>query len=119
MAIDDPGAGFRGADGVLYRTTPAELKQKAGDIRTTQANVQTELDSLKSYVVNLEAVWGGIAATTFQQLMREWDVHAAHLQQALLAIATGLDGTAGNYMDSEQANLTNLAGVNLPPARLG
>ncbi|MFI8008118.1 WXG100 family type VII secretion target [Streptomyces sp. NPDC086010] len=119
MAIDDPGTGFRGSDGVLYRTTPADLKQKAGDIRTTQATVQGELERLKSYVVGLEAVWGGIAATTFQELMREWDMHAARLQQALLAIAGGLDGTADNYVSTEQANVTNVSKVQLPPARLG
>ncbi|MEU6341915.1 WXG100 family type VII secretion target [Streptomyces sp. NPDC046977] len=116
---DFVSGGFRGSDGVFYNTTPAELKSKATDIRTTQEVVQGKLDNLKSYVVGLEGVWGGIASNTFQQLMQEWDTHAAHLQQALLAIATGLDGSADNYIQSEQSNISNIHNVQLPPARLG
>ncbi|MFJ3756477.1 WXG100 family type VII secretion target [Streptomyces sp. NPDC090080] len=109
---------FQGSDGVLYNTTPQDLKEKAVDIRSTQETVQGELGRLKSYVVGLEAVWQGIAATTFQQLMADWDTHAAHLQDALLGIAQGLDSSADNYIQGEHVNLTNLQSVSLPPARL-
>ncbi|MGW1045353.1 WXG100 family type VII secretion target [Streptomyces sp. NPDC002547] len=115
---DFAGGGFRGSDGVYYNTTPAELKSNATDIRNTQEVVQSELDNLKSYVVGLEGVWGGIASNTFQELMQQWDTHAAQLQQALLAIATGLDGSADNYISSEQSNVANIHNVQLPPARL-
>ncbi|WUH90761.1 WXG100 family type VII secretion target [Streptomyces sp. NBC_00433] len=117
----EPGgatSGFQGSDGVLYNTTPADLNSKAVDIRNTEAVVQAELDNLKAYVVSLEEVWGGIASTTFQELMQQWDTHAAHLQQALLAIAGGLDGSADNYIQSEQSNVANIRNVQLPPARL-
>ncbi len=117
-ATGDAGFSFQGSDGVLYHTTPADLKAKAGDIRNTQQVVQSELDNLQKYVLNLEAVWGGIAASTFQELMHQWDAHAAQLQEALLAIATGLDGTADNYVHSEHSNLKNLSRVQLPQARL-
>ncbi|MFF4243536.1 WXG100 family type VII secretion target [Streptomyces sp. NPDC001822] len=119
MAATDGGiTGFQGSDGVLYNTTPADLKAKAADIRTTHETVRGELAALKNYVVGLEGTWGGIAADTFQQLMREWDIHAAHLQDALLGMAHGLQSTAENYIDGEQTNLTNLGKISLPPARL-
>ncbi|MGY5029893.1 WXG100 family type VII secretion target [Streptomyces sp. 900116325] len=119
MAATDGGdIGFKGSDGVLYQTTPEDLKVKAGDIRTTEQTVQAELDALKSYVVGLEAKWKGVASSTFQELMKEWDTYAAQLQNALLAIANGLDSTADNYLGSEHSNLKNLSAVNLPKANL-
>ncbi|MEV6994326.1 WXG100 family type VII secretion target [Streptomyces sp. NPDC093228] len=117
MSTVDGGV-FKGSDGVLYHATPEDLRRKAIDIRHTQGVVQGELDRLKSYVVGLELEWGGIAANTFQELMGEWDAFAAQLQHALLAIASGLEGTAGNYLLSEDSNLLNLRSVQLPPARL-
>ncbi|MGW2836599.1 WXG100 family type VII secretion target [Streptomyces sp. NPDC001493] len=120
MAATDGGnTGFTGSDGVLYHTTPSELLEKSGDISTTQHTVQGELDALKGYVRSLEAVWGGIASATFQELMAEWDAYAGRMQNALLGIANGLSNTAHNYLQGEQANVTNLNKVNLPPARLG
>ncbi|WP_329295682.1 WXG100 family type VII secretion target [Streptomyces sp. NBC_01455] len=109
---------FQGSDGVLYNSTPQDLKEKAQDIRNTQETVQGELGRLKSYVVSLEGVWQGIAASTFQQLMSDWDTHAAQLQDALLGISQGLDSSADNYIQGEHVNLANLNKVHLPAARL-
>ncbi|MFE2463037.1 hypothetical protein [Streptomyces sp. NPDC059402] len=91
MATPDGGqGGFRGSDGVLYKTTPEDPKAKALDIRTTERIVQAELDAL----------------------------YAAQLQNALLAIAGGLDSSADNYLGSEHSNLANLNNVSLPKANL-
>ncbi|MFF9490432.1 WXG100 family type VII secretion target [Streptomyces sp. NPDC014676] len=117
-AIEGTSAGFQGSDGVLYSTTPGELVDKARDITATQASVQAELSALQNYVRGLAPAWGGVASMAFQQLMQEWDTHAAKLQEALLGIAHGLQSTADNYMQGEHANLTNLNNINLPPARL-
>ncbi len=116
----DVGAGtsFQGSDGVLYNMEPSELRAKAQNIRDTEALVQQDLRDLKNYVVGLEASWGGIAATTFQQLMLEWDYHAMQLRDALLGIAGGLTTAAANAEDSEQSNVSNLTNIQLPPARL-
>ncbi|MDQ0757683.1 WXG100 family type VII secretion target [Streptomyces canus] len=83
-----------------------------------QQIVQAELDALKSYVVAMEANWQGVASNTFQELMREWDMYAAQLQNALLAISNGLDSSADNYIGSEHSNLANLNNVSLPKANL-
>ncbi|MFF9863701.1 MULTISPECIES: hypothetical protein [Streptomyces] len=50
--------------------------------------------------------------------MREWDAYAAQLQNALLAIAGGLDSSADNYLGSEHSNLAKLNNVSLPKANL-
>ncbi|WP_438306678.1 WXG100 family type VII secretion target (plasmid) [Streptomyces sp. HUAS TT11] len=109
---------FKGSDGVLYHTTPADLKTKATDIRNTEQTVQAELDALKNYVIGLEAKWKGVASNTFQELMQEWERYAAQLQNALLAIANGLNGTADNYLGSEHSNVANVNRVSLPKANL-
>ncbi|MEU2288333.1 WXG100 family type VII secretion target [Streptomyces sp. NPDC013178] len=110
---------FQSLDGILYKTTPAELTARAVDIRTTQIYVEGELSALQGYVRDLETAWGGIASQTFQRLMEEWNMHAANLEVALLGIADGLDGNAANYTGAEGAAVTNLSGVQIAPAKLG
>lgn len=56
-ATDGTNTSVTGSDGVLYNATPAELKEKAGEIITTQGTVQGELSRLKDYVIGLEASW--------------------------------------------------------------
>ncbi|MFE7751935.1 WXG100 family type VII secretion target [Streptomyces sp. NPDC057428] len=118
VATDGGGSSFKGSDGVLYDTTPQDLRDKAIDISVTQQTVQDELNNLKSYVQGLESVWGGIAHNTFRGLMIEWDTHATHMQSALLGISHGLSSSADNYLHGEHANVSNLNKVSLPPARL-
>lgn len=105
------------ADGVLYKATPDDLRIKAGDIDTTSAHVQTELNELKNWVYG-HLDWEGPAALAFQELMRDWDTQANRLQVALHAIAEGLRGNSATYSESEHANLTNLRKVGLESAKL-
>ncbi|MFB7504398.1 MULTISPECIES: WXG100 family type VII secretion target [Streptomyces] len=106
-------------DGVLYNVTAHDLDTAAAECRSVEETVREQLNGLKSYVQSMEDDWRGIASQQFQILMHEYDANAAMLEQALTAIAGGLDGTSHNYVDAEAAAVAAVSSINIPPARLG
>ncbi|MFC4033950.1 WXG100 family type VII secretion target [Streptomyces polygonati] len=94
-----------------YQVTPEEVTTAAASCDSTAATVQEQLATLKSYVVDLEASWQGIAATTFQGLMAEYDTFSTMLHDALTDIASGLRGTYVNYSESEQTNIKTITTI--------
>jgi WXG100 family type VII secretion target len=105
--------------GVHYRVTPEYLAQAMKDTYNTANTVSDQLNELRSYVNWVEEVWGGVAYDTFNTLMQEWNNYSTMLNNALMDIAKGLDGTYVNYVDSEVQNIKNLeslgASVPVPP----
>jgi hypothetical protein len=63
-------------------------------------------------VESLGSEWLGIAATTFQDLMTDYNVFSTMLENALRDIGSGLRGNYVNYTDSESANIQSLVAVN-------
>jgi WXG100 family type VII secretion target len=94
--------------GVTYRVTPEYLSQAATSTDNTAAEIDIILAQIRSYVVNIEASWQGVAQQTFQTLMAEYDIYARMLHDSLTDIASGLRGNYVNYTDSEQTNINNL-----------
>ncbi|GAA4620338.1 hypothetical protein GCM10023196_003930 [Actinoallomurus vinaceus] len=94
--------------GVTYQVTPEYLSNAVTSTTNTATEIDGILASIKSYVVSLEASWQGVAYSTFQTLMAEYDIYAKMLHDSLTDIASGLQGTYVNYVDSEQTNINNL-----------
>jgi WXG100 family type VII secretion target len=94
--------------GVTYRVTPEYLANAATSTDNTASEIDTILAQVRSYVVNLEASWQGVAYNTFQTLMAEYDIYAKMLHDSLTDIAAGLRGNYVNYTESEQTNINNL-----------
>ena len=124
MATADPGVTV---GGVTYRVTPEYLSNAATSTDNTAAEIDAVLAQIRSYVVNLEASWQGIAHNTFQTLMAEYDNYAKMLHDSLTDIASGLRGNYVNYTESEQTNISNLTSLDaalpaghrtIPPANL-
>jgi uncharacterized protein YukE len=78
---------------------------------TTAAEIAHQLQTLKTYVIDLRTFWHGVSAQTFEALMIDWDVYAGMLHQALLGIGDGLRGNWVNYSQSEADNIRNLKQV--------
>jgi WXG100 family type VII secretion target len=106
---------------MAFKVTPEYLTMAATSCDSTAGEIQGQLAALKTYVVNMEAYWGGIAAGTFQGLMAEYDLCSAALNDALTGIANGLRGNWGNYTANEQGNLTMINNIQagLPSPNLG
>lgn len=105
---------------MAFTVTPEYIQNAATSCDNTANEIQTQLSTLRSYVVNLEAVYQGVAANTFQALMNDYDSFAKMLNNALTDIGSGLRGNYVNYTDSESRNVANLAPIqgNIPGARL-
>src|SRR5215472_1865544 len=91
-----------------WGATPHDIASAAASCNSTAGEIQGQLAEIRSYVVNLEAWWEGIAHDTFQELMTLYDTYAAMLNQALTDIGSGLQGNYVNYTDTEQANLNRV-----------
>ncbi|NED80569.1 WXG100 family type VII secretion target [Streptomyces sp. SID11233] len=103
-----------------YQVTPAEISFAASSCDSTAAEVAAQLVTLRTYVLNLEASWQGVAAVRFQGLMQEYDIYSKMLHDALTDIGSGLRGNYVNYTESEQANLNSIKAIQtgLPSANL-
>ncbi|MFF5173267.1 WXG100 family type VII secretion target [Micromonospora sp. NPDC000089] len=100
--------------------TPEMISDAAASCDTTATDIDGELAALRSYVVNLQGIWHGVASDQFNILMHDFDVFGKMLHDALTDIASGLRGNFVNYVDAEQANVSSLVAVNgdIPGARL-
>lgn len=104
-----------------FRVTPEEVQNASTQVDSSAAEIQQQLDALKSYVrSNVEAYWQGSAHQAFDVYMQEWDVYANMLHQALTGIAQGLRGTYVNYTDSENSAMQKIGQLQseLPPLRV-
>jgi WXG100 family type VII secretion target len=105
---------------VDFKVTPEYVANAASNCVTTAGEIQAQLATLRSYVVNLEATYHGVAATTFQSLMHDYDTFGTMLHNALVDIGSGLRGNYVNYTDSENQNIANLVPISgdIPGANL-
>ena len=94
-----------------YSVTPEDVQTAAANCASTAAQLDTELTALKSYVMDLEAQWQGIASQTFSALMADYTLYSQMLENALIDIGQGLTGNYVNYSDAEQTNISSLQTV--------
>jgi WXG100 family type VII secretion target len=101
---------------VDFKVTPEYVANAATSCDSTASEIQVQLATLRNYVVGLEAEYHGVAATTFQALMTDYDRFGQMLNQALTEIAAGLRSNYANYTDAESQNVSNLVpiGADIP-----
>lgn len=102
------------------QVTPEMITDAATSCDTTAGEIDTELASLKTFVIELQSMWHGVASTQFNQLMTDFDIYGRMLHNSLTDIGSGLRGNAVNYVDTEMQNINSLVAVNgdIPGARL-
>lgn len=92
------------------QVTFGAIDAAASDADTIAAQIDQQLDDLKTYLSPLVATWTGEASTDYQALQSKWDTSAAELNDVLRQIATTLRTSNENYSGAEQANKTIWAG---------
>lgn len=100
-----------GSGQLPVKVTNDYVAQAAAACKNTADTVRGELESLKTYIENMEAYWQGIAFKTFQDLMTEYSTFSEMLYNALTDIGSGLEGNFVNYHDSEQANIKTITAI--------
>lgn len=99
------------AAGAGFKVTAADIQAASAATRQCAADVQADLTDLRRYVQDVETTWQGVASSTFQLLMHDFDGYAAMLSQALTDIADGLAGNYVNYAGTEEQLVKGLQGV--------
>jgi WXG100 family type VII secretion target len=105
---------------MAFTVTPEYIQNAATSCDKTAGEIDGQLSSLRQYVVNLEGIYHGVAAETFQSLMTDYDTFARMLHNALVDIGSGLRGNYVNYTDGEAQNIANLKPIHgdIPGANL-
>lgn len=85
--------------------TSSELQQTQTDIKDTAAKLQTELGEMKAHIVELAGAFGSNAATTWQQMLSDWDTSAQELNQTIDAVQQALGQAAENYQAPAKENV--------------
>jgi WXG100 family type VII secretion target len=94
-----------------FQVTPEYVANAAVSCQTTADEIQEQLATLQAYIQQMEDIWQGIAANTFQDLMLQYSTFATMLYNALTDIGQGLQGNYVNYTGAEQANLNTIVSI--------
>jgi WXG100 family type VII secretion target len=94
-----------------FQVTPEYVSSAAASCQSTAQEIQEQLAALKSYIVQMEDWWEGIASNTFQDLMTQYNTYSTMLYSALTDIGQGLQGNYVNYTSEEQANINTISSI--------
>ncbi|MFB6892575.1 WXG100 family type VII secretion target [Kitasatospora sp. NPDC056327] len=106
-----------GQDMSGYKVTLDDVSAAATYVQGQAEAIDQKIAALRGYVNGLGVCWQGSAHAAFEVLMKDYDVYATLMHDALRDISSGLNGNYVNYAASEEANLRNLRHVELPPAK--
>ncbi len=103
-----------------YTVTPEYIAQAAVNAHNTASLIESELATLRVYVEQMGASWLGVASSTFQAMMTNYNAYARMLHDSLDAIGSGLQYNFVNYVNMEQENIAQLVPIagELPPMNL-
>ncbi len=102
-----------------FTVTAQELLSAAGNVRSTNTEIQGQIQQMQTYVQDLMTHYSGTAAIQLMGLSAQWKADSDQLNYVLSTIADGLTSNAHNYVQHETVNTVNLGNIasGLPPAR--
>lgn len=96
-----------GTDGTETRVTPDVILDAANYCTSTTADIEGELDALRTYIASLEGRYTGVAAVAFHTLMLDFNRQSEMVKMKLEEIRNGLWAVYHNYTGTESQNLKN------------
>ncbi|MCS4535650.1 WXG100 family type VII secretion target [Corynebacterium sp. HS2168-gen11] len=97
--------------GNQFRTEADVMMATAGRVDDTNAQVQSELNRLRTVVDSVRGSWAGSAQVAFDSLMQRWNQSAQDLQQALVSIGENIRSNAKAFENVEADNAQAFASV--------
>ena len=89
----------------IFRVDSEQVLAANSNIQATIGKLQSEVELLHAQLQSLEGSWQGIAADSFQELVKRWRTTATTVENQLGEIGAALARAATQYNDIEQANL--------------
>jgi WXG100 family type VII secretion target len=93
-----------------FNTETAQMQTAATHVADVTSRIGQLLNSLRAEVATAPTHFKGAAATTFTQLMAQYDTDAAQLNQALNGIADQIGAAGQTYSASDEAQSAALRG---------
>lgn len=76
-----------------------DIEAASGDIRSTSARINTELEDLKRQLQPMIETWEGDSSAAYQAAQAQWDQAALELNTILSTISTTLSEGNNNMSD--------------------
>lgn len=83
------------------KVTFGALVAAQGDIATTSAALNGQLNDLKAQLAPMVSTWTGDAATNYQAFQHKWDLAQADLNRVLQEVAKLVGGAHEGYVSGE------------------
>lgn len=94
----------------MFRVSASELKSKADQLRTLNAQFKNETTKLEGQEQNLISMWEGEAKNTFDQAFKSDKIQMDNFYNAIEVYVARLESAADKYAQTENAN-TEIAGT--------
>jgi early secretory antigenic target protein ESAT-6 len=82
----------------------AELEALGSQIQSTATQIESELDSLRQQISNLDQVWAGSASEGYVATKQKWFQSADDLRQVLASIGAAVAAAEQAYQSTENKN---------------
>ncbi len=90
--------------GDQIKVTFGELQALGDQISSTSKQIESELDSLRQQISNLDELWQGSASAGYQQTKAQWNNAANDLTQVLASIGAAVSAAEQAYSSTESKN---------------
>lgn len=81
--------------------TQGTLTTLAGNVRTTQTDIEGKIGQLRGQLSNLETQWIGQGGTAFTGVIQAWERTARRVTGAMENFEANLKGSEATYNESE------------------
>ena len=88
----------------VFHVDSDALMAKSGAVQGTIDRLRGEVEAMQQGLRELESLWTGAAASTFQQLVAEWRITQQRVEESLVSINGALNRAAIHYSEAEAAN---------------
>lgn len=86
-----------------YHVDAAQIATAAARTGHTAQTIRTEAAAMMAQLVDLDAAWGGTAASAFGGVREQWRGAQMQVEAALEAISQALSHAAQSYEEAETA----------------
>ena len=87
------------------------LAEGAKAVNEAKMAIDGKIKNVRGEIAELGSMWTGAAATSFTQMMTQWDEKATKLNNVLVTLEDALRGTERDQAASEEAHQQTIASL--------
>ncbi|GAB3616379.1 hypothetical protein GCM10027416_09360 [Okibacterium endophyticum] len=87
-----------------YQVDSDLVSQATATVRSTIANIESDVDALLNQLTSLQSSWTGNAASAFQAVISDWRQTQHRVEESLENINQALARAGEHYREAERVN---------------